>query len=115
MWSALVSFGIYIEMAPRRYPMYSVCIVEAILASFVFCTFCQKSIDYKFIKKPLMQLGSDSIIIFYLHHCDWIFHQFWFVEGKIWQTVGLRVLVILLIYLTIVLGRSLKNRIWSRL
>lgn len=115
IWSVLVSYGIYIEMAGRRYPMYSVCMIEAIAASFVVCMFCKNGLDYKWIKRPLMVLGADSIILFYLHHCDWILKSFWSVKGNIPETACRRVLFILAIYLLIVLLRNLKSRIWSRL
>lgn len=114
IWSVLVSFGICIEMAPRRYPMYSVCVIEAIAASFVFCMFCKNSLDYKWIKRPLTVLGADSIILFYLHHCDWILKSFWTVKGNIPETTCRRVLIILAIYLMILLLRNLKNRILVR-
>ena len=114
IWSVLIGYGIYIEMAGRHYPMHAVCMIEAIFASFIFCMFIKNSLDYKWIKRPLMVLGADSIILFYLHHCDWILKNFWQVKGNIPATTFRRVFLILAFYLLILLIRKLKNRILTR-
>ena len=111
VWSLLLSYGVRIIMASRQYPMYSVSILEALCASFVFCMFCKHCLDYQWIKRPLMVLGADSIIIFYLHHCDWGFKSLWTVKGHTAETICLRVSLILAVYLLIILLRHMRNKL----
>lgn len=108
-WSFLIYHGIYIEMATRQYPMYSVSVIEAILASFVFSLFCKALLGYHLAPphRYIALLGADSIIIFYLHHCDWIIREFWFVEGHTKHTIFFRIAYILVAYLIILIFRRI--------
>lgn len=98
IWSFLIGHGIYIEMAGRRYPYYSVSIIEAIVATFVFCSFCKACLDMTLLKRLAMVLGADSMVLFYLHHCDSAVSFLWRNSDGMTKTIVIRLCVILLAY-----------------
>lgn len=98
VWSFLIGNGIYIEMASRSYPYYSVCIIESIMASYVFCILCKTCSSINFFKKTMLILGTDSMVLFYIHHCDWDFYYLWKCNNGV-ATFAMRLTFIFSIYI----------------
>ena len=98
IWSFLICNGIYIEMAGRSYPYYSVSIIESIIATFVFCVVCKACLDVKILKSTSMVLGADTMVLFYIHHCDSAVNFLWNNGSGMIKTILIRLCVILLVY-----------------
>lgn len=105
-WMYFVSKSTYIEMATRSYPFSTVCIIEALCGTYVFCEVVKaisnliESNNHSFFKNGLLNIGRGTLLIFCIHHLDGY-------VGKLWASNYLaimclkRVVLVLVIYLFI--------------
>ena len=93
-WISCLYYDIYIEMAARTYPLYLISIIEAVCGSFAFCCLCKALTQNRYIKQVSLFIGIHTLMIFLVHHLDWIGKFLWQTESY-WLTCGMRVIVVL--------------------
>lgn len=106
IWFLCLYNGIYIEMATRSYPFYVLSLIEATCASFAVCCLCKGLVLNFYVKSFFVFVGVRSLLIFYVHHLDWLLNWFSSVilnSQSYWGICFSRVFVELLISFVILL------------
>lgn len=100
IWVGCLHYHIYIEMAARHYPFLTLSILEAVCGSFAICSLCKALAQNTFIRRLTLFIGAHTLLIFLVHHLDWIFRPLWQMPSY-WMTCVMRVCSVLLISLCI--------------
>ncbi|MFR9054754.1 MAG: acyltransferase family protein [Acidaminococcus intestini] len=100
IWVSCLHYHIYIEMATRHYPFLTLSILEAVCGSFAICSLCKALAQNTFIRRLTLFIGAHTLLIFLVHHLDWIFRPLWQMPSY-WMTCVMRVCSVLMISLCI--------------
>ena len=98
LWTAALSYGIYIELASRHYPYTSVSVIEALAGTFAVCMLCKTLSENHITSEIFTFLGKHTLSIFFVHHLDWILRAYW-GGHPIYINCTLRVLYVVVIAL----------------
>ena len=93
-WTSCLYFDQYIEMAGRHYPYIAMCLIEAICGSFAICWMCRALSQNIYLKGIMLFIGFHTLLIFLVHHLDWILAPLWHTSSY-WLTCVTRVLIVL--------------------
>ena len=101
----------YLELAIRRYPMFPLCYIGAIAGTIVLCELSVIICRLKYIPKPFIFLGRNSLYFFCVHILDSIWISWWLVSDNQFLEALIRFLIDLAIFLLFMLARYLFFRI----
>ena len=93
-WISCLCFDQYIEMATRHYPYLVLTLVEAVCGSFAVCYLCRALAQNVYVKGIALFVGIHTLLIFLVHHLDWIAAPLW-QTSSYWLTCVTRVAVVL--------------------
>lgn len=80
VWMLCWQNGLYIEMGARSYPVYPLCIIEAI-GGCMCVIYLSMSLEITHVSKILAPIGKISLIILCVHHLDGYFSGIWNTYG----------------------------------
>ena len=89
----------YLQIAPRIYPLYPLCLIGAIFGSLCLISFCYITSNNK-MSTSFAYLGSKSMQILFIHYLDIFWKPIW-INDNPYITATIRVMVDLLIFLII--------------
>ena len=95
LWFYWLSHGIYIELASRHYPGWSLSFVEAILSTLVICYIAQALEANRKCCRIFSTLGRHTMMIFTVHALDWMWAPM--IASKSWIVFGAKRVVVDLI------------------
>lgn len=111
IWMICLNAPMYIEMATRSYPWTICSVIEAVCGSYAVCCLCKALVANARIRYVFQFIGMHTLLIFLVHHLDWI-------AGPVWQSSSagmpsvLRVLVVLSVsFLIYVMGCFYRRKI----
>lgn len=112
IWVFCLNVPMYIEMAARSYPWTICSVVEAVCGSYMVCCLCKAFVANARIRYALQFIGMHTLLIFLVHHLDWLFFPVW-QSPSVGIESGLRISVVLLISFIIlyIKGRCYRKRI----
>ena len=88
LWLYWVNQGLYIELASRHYPGWSISYVEAILSTVVFCYLAQTFENNKTFCNIFSTLGKHTMIIFTIHALDFMWLPL--IASKSWMMLSVK-------------------------
>lgn len=116
-WVTCLKFSLYLELATRSYPYWTISIVEAIAGSYVFCCFCKNLEGNLLFDLPFQHLGKHTLLILLIHHLDWIAGPLW-KNPVMWKCIVLRsgvdLMAAVLVYLVVKTSHQLALICYNR-
>lgn len=110
LWFYWLSHGIYIELAGRHYPDWSLSYVEAILSTIVICYIAQILETNDKCRRLFSTVGKHTMMIFAVHALDFMWEPM--IVSKSWMMFSVkRVVVDLLIAGILIAGHSFIKKI----
>ena len=77
IWMICLAVPMYIEMETRSYPWMISSIIEAVCGSYAVCCLCKALVANIRIRYVFQFIGMHTLVIFFIHHLDWIAASFW--------------------------------------
>lgn len=97
----------YLELACRRYTLYPLCYITAIMGTVMISEFSVLACKLKRISKPFLYLGKNSLYMLCIHILDFsLFYKLWSITNNNYINMLLRVTVdsIIFVILMSVIG-----------
>jgi len=100
----------YMELAVRRYPLFPVCYIAAILGTLVFAQIGYILVKFKTLSRPIVYIGKNSMCLFFIHHLDVNWMKFWLVENHQFYSAAERIVVDLIVfYMVMIIMKGIKQ------
>lgn len=100
----------YLELACRRYPLFPLCFISAIAGTMFISCFSQLFSKIKYLAKPIMYLGKNSMVMLWVHCFDSYFKFAWELTTNNYINITLRVAVdVLLFSLIMIVIKTIKK------
>ena len=95
LWVYTLLHGKNIDFIFRQYPYYGMIALVAVGATYVICVICGFFCKTKYIKKPVLFIGQNTLIILGIHYLEMgnISTKILWNHGVWWQAALLRVLI----------------------
>lgn len=104
----------YLELAIRRYPLFPLCYLSAVfgcLFSIYFSIICCK---LKYIKKPLLFFGKNSLYMYLVHIVDSTWSSIYMIDNHQFLTAFLRIVVDLIAFAILMGVKSLITKLANK-
>lgn len=104
----------YLELAARRYTLFPICCIAAIAGTMAMSEFSILFCRWKKIAAPFVFIGRYSMYLLCIHILDGCWKKWWYIQNHQFDTAIWRVLVDLILFFLIVLGKKLWEKINSK-
>lgn len=99
----------YLELAARRYPFFPLCYLAAVAGSLMVCEVGKWASRFKYLSRPIIYIGRDSLYLLMIHHLDTFWYRTWIVENHQFYSAGKRILVDLFVFTMFELLRTVMT------
>lgn len=110
LWMICWEQGTYIEMGTRYYPLFIICIIEAVCASFCIMSLAQVIENCGILSVGLAMLGQHTLFLLCVHHIEWNFSYFWTGKGTV-TICMIRLIYAIGLFLCFILLKKVKSRL----
>lgn len=118
IWMICWQYGIYIEMGTRSYPMFIICIIEAVCGCLCVIYLSQELQCCTRIANMLKIVGQHTLFIMCVHHIEGVFSFYWsdksVIELCIIRLLYAFVLLMILLVFNCAKGKLLEVNIKER-
>lgn len=107
--------GSYLELAGRRYPLYPLCYIVAVLGTLVVVEFCVAVANWHMLR-PIIFLGKNSLYMLCVHAMDYLYIGAWKFTTNDFINAMCRVVIDVIVFIIwVLIMHGIKNINKSRI
>lgn len=99
----------YLQLSYRKYNFFPICYITAIAGTLFVCELSNLMLKIKYVMKPFIYLGKNSLYLLCVHTVDAIWSKFWNVEGQQYITAFRRIVSDCVIFIIFMFIRHLYS------